>query len=106
MLPEANLLSSELADVIRKLDLSHLSAEDVLQLADSSEECCAGLCHGLSFLGNALVSFADKNVLEFSAQSLCQLGHGLSASAMLIPALLQLQKSAELQMSKADCEEG
>ena len=106
MLPETNLLFSELADAIGKLDISHLSAEDTLRLANSSEECCIGLCHGLSFLGKTFVTFADKNVLDFSAESLCQLGHGLSASAMLIPALLQLQKSAERQIIDADSEEG
>ncbi|EIW2916270.1 hypothetical protein MB866_003858 [Salmonella enterica] len=102
MLPETNLLSSELADAIHKLDLSHLNADDTLQLANSSEECCVGLCHGLHFLGKTFVSFADSNVLEFSPESLCQLGHGLSATALLIPALIQLQKSAERQIINTD----
>ncbi|ELY9432779.1 hypothetical protein SPD65_003285 [Salmonella enterica] len=105
MLPETNLLSSELADAIRKLDISHLNADDTLQLANSSEECCAGLCHGLHFLGKTFVSFADSNVLEFSPESLCQLGHGLSATALLIPALIQLQKSADRQIINTDAGE-
>lgn len=70
MLPETNLLSSELADVIRKLDISHLNADDTLPLANSSKGFCAGLCHGLHFLGKTFVSFADSNVLEFSPESL------------------------------------
>ncbi|EPQ6961141.1 hypothetical protein ACUVY4_003188 [Escherichia coli] len=102
MVPETNLLSSELADVIRKLDISNLNADDTLQLANSSEECCAGLCHCLHFLGKTFVSFADSNVLEFSPESLCQLGHGLLASALLIPALIQIQKSAERQIINTD----
>lgn len=102
MLPETNFLSSELADVIRKLDISTLNADDTLQLASSSEECCAGLCHGLYFLGKTFVSFADSKVLQFSPESLCQLGHGLSTTAVLLPALIQLQNAAERQLIKTD----
>lgn len=99
MLSDSNILFPELANVLRKLDISYLSTDDMLQLANSSEECWAGLCHNLHFLAKTLVSLADNKVSEFSLESLCQLGHGLSATAILLPALLQLQKSAEQQIS-------
>ncbi|HGJ5858077.1 hypothetical protein [Arsenophonus nasoniae] len=82
MLSDSNILFSELADVLRKLDISHLSTDEMLQLANSSEECWAGLCHNLHFLAKTLVSLADNKVSEFSLESLCQLGHGLSATAL------------------------
>ncbi|HGJ5873569.1 hypothetical protein [Arsenophonus apicola] len=99
MLSDSNILFSELANVLRKLDISHLSTDDILQLANSSKECCAGLCHNLHFLAKTLLSLADNKVSKFSMASLCQLGHGLSAIAILLPALIQLQKSVEQQIS-------
>ncbi|QLH63406.1 hypothetical protein [Serratia symbiotica] len=100
MLPEANMLSSELADVFCKLDL-----DDALQLANSSEDCYFGLCHGFHFLGKTFVSLTDSDQLEFSAETLCQLGHFLTASAILLPALLRLQKAAEFKIFNTKTDE-
>ncbi|HEN3478930.1 TPA: hypothetical protein U5D84_000542 [Yersinia enterocolitica] len=94
MLPDINRLDSTLTEVIGKLDISHLSADDTLELANSSEECYAGLLHGLNFIGDTFVTFADNEVLDFSAESLCQLGHCLALISILLPALTQLQASA------------
>ncbi|HDL7822971.1 TPA: hypothetical protein PXP39_000779 [Yersinia enterocolitica] len=94
MLPDINRLDSTLTEVIGKLDLSYLSADDTLELANSSEECYAGLLHGLNFIGDTFVTFADNEVLDFSAESLCQLGHCLASISILLPALTQLQTSA------------
>jgi len=38
MLPEANILSSELSDAFCKIDLTCLAIEEMLALADISEE--------------------------------------------------------------------
>lgn len=95
MLPEANILSSELGDAFCKIDLSRLTIEEMLALADISEECFAGLCHGLHFTGKAMASLADNNELEFSAESLYQLAHGLKATAALLPGLMALSQQTE-----------
>ncbi|NUL35993.1 hypothetical protein [Kosakonia sacchari] len=95
MLPDTDILSSELRDIFRKLDTSNLSEEEMLQLANGCEDHIAGLCHGLHFLGKTFVSFADSDVLEFSRESLCQLGHGLKATATLLPALMELHQMTE-----------
>lgn len=95
MLPEANILSSELGDTFCKIDLSRLTIEEVLALADISEECFAGLCHSLHFTAKAMASLADNNELEFSAESLYQLGHGLKATAALLPGLMALSQQTE-----------
>lgn len=95
MLPEANILSSELGDAFCKIDLSRLTPEEMLALADISEECFAGLCHSLHFTGKAIASLADNNELEFSAESLYQLGHGLKATAALLPGLMALSQQTE-----------
>ncbi|EMZ5840133.1 hypothetical protein ACR3CL_004324, partial [Yersinia enterocolitica] len=50
--------------------------------------------HGLNFIGDTFVTFADNDVLDFSAESLCQLGHCLASISILLPALTQLQTSA------------
>lgn len=95
MQSETPLLYPEPGDIFGKIDLSCLTLEEMLALADSSEECVDGLCHGLHFLGKALESFADKDELEFSAESLCQLGQGLKATATLLPGLMALSRRTE-----------
>jgi len=102
MLPDTDILSSELRDIFRKLDLSQLSAEETFQLANGCEEHIAGLCHGLHFLGKTFVSFAGSNVLEFSRESLCQLGHGLKSAATLLPALMELHQITEQKIIAED----
>ncbi|HDL8469703.1 TPA: hypothetical protein PXR37_001648 [Yersinia enterocolitica] len=94
MLPDINRLYPTLTELFGKLDMSHLSADDTLELANSSEECYAGLLHGLNFIGDTFVTFADNEVLDFSAESLCQLGHCLASISVLLPALIQLHISA------------
>ncbi|HII2981743.1 TPA: hypothetical protein ACY2HE_003075 [Yersinia enterocolitica] len=94
MLPDINRLYPTLTEVVGKLDMSRLSADDTLELANSSEECYAGLLHGLNFIGDTFVTFADNDVLDFSAESLCQLGHCLASISVLLPALIQLHISA------------
>lgn len=98
MLPDTNILASELRDIFRKMDISQLSEEETLELSHSCEDCIAGLCHGLRFVGKTLVSFADNNMLEFSPETFCHLGHGLRATATLLPALIELHQSAERQI--------
>lgn len=95
MLPEASILSSELSDAFCKIDLSHLTTEEMLTLANVSEECFAGLCHSLHFTGKAMASLANSNELEFSAESLYQLAHGLKATAALLPGLMMLSQQTE-----------
>lgn len=46
-------------------------------------------------MGDSLITFADNNVNEFTPESLCQLGHGLTAISLLIPALADMQKRAQ-----------
>jgi len=99
MLPDTSLFSSQFRDIFRKLDTSHLSEDEMLQLAHGCEEHIAGLCHGLHFLGKTFVTFADSDALEFSHESLCQLGHGLKSAAILLPALMELHQAVERQMS-------
>ncbi|EPB9509933.1 hypothetical protein ACRUXF_004328, partial [Yersinia enterocolitica] len=62
-------------------------------------ECYAGLLHGLNFIGDTFVTFADNDVLDFSAESLCQLGHCLASISILVPALIQLQASASTKLT-------
>jgi len=102
MLPDTQILSSELKDIFCRLDISHLSPEETTMLADSCENNIAGLCHGLHFLSKTFVTFADKEACAFSPESLCQLGHGLSATATLLPALYELQLTAERQLAATE----
>lgn len=99
MLPDTNILSSELKDIFCRLDISHFGPEETMELAENCENCLVGLCHGLHFLGKTFITFAENDAVEFSPESLCQLGHGLSATARLIPALAELQLTAERQLA-------
>ncbi|MGT3203581.1 hypothetical protein ACVST5_00485 [Yersinia enterocolitica] len=105
MLPDTNRLYPTLTEVFGKLDMSHLSADDTLELANSSEECYAGLLHGLNFIGDTFVTFADNDVLDFSTESLCQLGHCLASISILVPALTQLQTSASAKLTNNELTE-
>ena len=51
MLPDTNILSSELKDIFCRLDISHFNSHETYQLAENCENSIAGLCHGLHFLG-------------------------------------------------------
>jgi hypothetical protein len=102
MLPDTNILSSELKDIFCRLDISHFNSQETYQLAENCENSIAGLCHGLHFLGKTFITFAENATLEFSPESLCQLGHGLRATANLLPALLELQLTAERQLAATD----
>ena len=99
MLPDTNILSSELKDIFCRLDISHFNSHETYQLAENCENSIAGLCHGLHFLGKTFITFAENAALEFSPESLCQLGHGLRATANLLPALLELQLTAARQLA-------
>jgi hypothetical protein len=102
MLPDTNTLSSELKDIFCRLDISHLNSQETLQLAEKCENSIAGLCHGLHFLGKTFITFAENDELEFSPESLCQLGHGLRATATVLPALYELQLTAERQLAATE----
>lgn len=98
MLPDTNILSSELRDLFLKLDASHLSEEEAMELSFCCEESIAGLCNGLQFLGKTFISFAENDTLQFSPESLCQIGHSIRTAASLPPALMELNRSAERQI--------
>lgn len=69
MLPDTDILSSELRDIFRKLDLSQLSAEETFQLANGCEEHIAGLCHGLHFLGKPSSHLQTATCWSFPAKA-------------------------------------
>ncbi|MCY1688757.1 hypothetical protein [Yersinia enterocolitica] len=45
------------------------------------------------------MTFADNDVLDFSAESLSQLGHCLASISILLPALTQWQASASTKFT-------
>ncbi|EOF4707064.1 MAG: hypothetical protein P0Y63_26075 [Klebsiella huaxiensis] len=97
-IPEANLLHFPLVDAIHHLDFSPLTPEENLALSFGCEECLAGLCHTLHFLGDSLVTMANEDPVPFSAESVCQLGHSLACISQLIPALALLEAKADRQV--------
>ncbi|AUP76874.1 hypothetical protein CWS02_18990 [Enterobacter sp. EA-1] len=54
-----------------------------------------------SLCSKTLVSFADNNMLEFSPETFCHLGHGLRATATLLPALMELHQKLNEKLSWA-----
>ena len=93
-LPNAEILYSDLANALEKVDVSTMTQEDRLHLAHCCQEAQAGLCHCLSFIGDTLISFAQSDVHEFTPESLCQLGHGITSIGQLLPALGELGRVA------------
>lgn len=56
----------------------------------------------LHSLGKTFVSFAENDTLQFSPESLCQIGHSIRTAASLLPALMELNRSAERQILTAE----
>lgn len=94
---DADILHSEMAAAMTCLDFNSLEDDEAIQLANCCQENIAGLSNGLNFIGKVLNTFAVKGVTHFSAESLCQAGHCLTAMGSLIPALSQLQQRAEFK---------
>ncbi|MEG3132359.1 hypothetical protein SC206_02090 [Rouxiella sp. T17] len=90
--------SFETHDIFCKLNITNLSEQETLLLATYCEESIEGLCQTLSFIGNTLVTLADKQVVEFSTESLNQLGQSLATSASLILSMSALQKIADKKL--------
>lgn len=76
--------------------------DDCLQLADHCETACAGLSDCLDFIGDALHTFADRNVSEFEPSSLYQLGRSLNAIGALIPTLNKLEQRIRADIRAAE----
>lgn len=93
-LPDRECLYSGMRDAFSQLDFSNMDAYSRSLVAEYCDETRAGLCHCLHFIGDSLVTFADNGVKEFTPESLCQLGHGLNAISLLIPALAGMAKRA------------
>lgn len=92
MLIDSDILDTNMAEAMAKLDFSDMNTDDCLQLADHCSEANAGLCQCLNYLGDSLLTFADHNILEFTSTSLSQLGNSLITISSLIPALTQLEQ--------------
>lgn len=93
-LPECDSLYSAMSAVLVHLDFSAMDNDELLLAVCYCAETRAGLCHCLNFIGDALVSLADNATNEPAPESLCQLGHGLTAISLLIPVLTDIQKHA------------
>ncbi|MCW7761478.1 hypothetical protein [Photorhabdus luminescens] len=91
---DVNILWSGMSDAIASLDLSCVSDTVLCQLIESSKENTMGICHGVTFLGDSMLSFASNNIHEFTPESLCQLGHSLSALSSLLPMLFTIHEKA------------
>lgn len=100
-LPDRECLYSGMHDALSQLDFSNMEAYSRSLITEYCDETRAGLCHCLHFIGDSLVTFADNNVKEFTPESLCQLGHGLNAISLLIPALADMAKQATNQPNNA-----
>lgn len=90
--PECDSLYSAMSAALAHLDFSGLNKDELSLTACYCAETRAGLCHCLNFIGEALVTFAENESSESTPESLCQLGHGLTAISLLIPVLTDIQK--------------
>lgn len=90
-LPDCASLYSAMSAALAHLDFSNIDESERSQVAEYCAETRAGLCHCLNFIGDALITFADNDVCESTPESLCQLGHGLTAISLLIPTLTDMQ---------------
>lgn len=102
MLFNTDILDSSMAETIANLSFSDMSEDDRLQLADHCETACAGLSDCLDYLGDALITFANHNVLAFKLASLCQLGRSLNTISTLIPTLNKLQQVIRTDVRTAE----
>ncbi|BES86348.1 hypothetical protein PEC302107_32650 [Pectobacterium araliae] len=93
-LPDYENRYSAMSAALARLDFSHMDNDELSLVTEYCAETQAGLCHCLNFIGDALITFADNDVCESTPESLCQLGHGLTAISLLIPALTDMQKRA------------
>ncbi|ATZ93410.1 hypothetical protein [Dickeya fangzhongdai] len=93
-LPDCESLYSAMNAALARLDFSNMDDDELSQVAEYCAETSAGLCHCLNFIGDALITFADNDVCESTPESLCQLGHGLNAISLLIPALNDMHRRA------------
>lgn len=107
------LIESDLASfpspIIRamsSLDISKFSEQDIELLVIETDESRAGICDGLQFLGDTLTTFANNNVVEFTAESLHQLGRWLSATSTLLPMLIDLQQQADAESQRRSAQAG
>ena len=98
--PECDSLYSAMSAALIHLDFSAMDNDELLLAACYCAETRAGLCHCLNFIGEALVTFAENESNESTPESLCQLGHGLSAISLLIPVLTDIQKRAHSLTSR------
>lgn len=98
--PNTDEICLELSDIAKNFDLSRFSNDEAFQLACLCEEANSGLCHNLHFLGKLLLSYAHKDSLLFSQESLCQLGHSLNTTSQLLSFLTQLQTKADSLLMK------
>lgn len=94
-LADTDVLYSDMAKSISAINLDSLTSEEALELASHCEESIAGLCHTLRFIGKSFITFADNNVVEFSQETLCQAGHGITTISSLIPMLHRLERKAD-----------
>lgn len=97
-LPPEAVFNIPLADAIRHLDCDHLTLEETLALSFGCEDSLAGLYSTLNFMGNALVSLSSEKPVQFSPDSIHQLGKSLVCFSELIPALVQLEAKADQQL--------
>lgn len=104
--PNTDVFSLELSDIAKNFDLSRFSNDEAFQLACLCEEANNGLCHNLHFLGKLLLSYAQKDNLLFSQESLSQLGHSLNTTSQLLSFLTQLQTKADSQLMKTSAVAG
>lgn len=89
-----DIFYSDMANAVSGLDMTNMSEQTIEQLGEACEANSAGICHGLNFIGDTLVTFAMNNVVEFTPESLCQLGHCLAAISSLLPMLFTLHEKA------------
>ena len=92
LFPYVDIHYSDMAGALVNLSFSDMNADERLLLAHCCDESRAGLCHGLDFLGDMLVTFSQQGVNEFTPESLCQLGHTLTTFGRLIPALTDMSQ--------------
>lgn len=102
-LAECDSLYSAMSAALAHLDFSIMDNDELSLAAYYCAETRAGLCHCLNFIGDALITFAENEVYESTPESLCQLGHGLTAICLLIPALTDMQERAQALTNKITC---
>ncbi|QXF34735.1 hypothetical protein CE143_17355 [Photorhabdus luminescens] len=97
-----DIFYSDMANAMSRLEMTNMSEQAIEQLEEVCEANSAGICHGLHFLGDTLVTFAMNDVVEFTPESLCQLGHCLVAISSLLPMLFTLYQKANQEAQLRD----